>query len=77
MHGATVFLCAKAGGMSAGTTLFALVDRHLSVLFMTSTAAHEFAKHGGDIDRCNHHPCDLPEVKEAVRLTRERALADV
>lgn len=43
-------------------------------LFMAATAAHEFAHHEGDIERCNHHPCDLAIVKAEVAARRERAV---
>lgn len=76
-HRSGVGLVAGVDDVTNGprTTLLDVAERHLSVLFMASMAAHEFAKHGGDIERCNHHPCDLPEIKECVRLTRERAMA--
>lgn len=59
------------------TALLLVVERQIEVLFMAATAAHEFARHGGDIERCVHHPCDLPEIKECVAWKRERAMADV
>ena len=59
----------------SGTALLLIVERQTEVLFMAVTAAHEFGRHGGDIERCVHHPCDLPEVKECVRWKREKALS--
>lgn len=46
-------------------------------LFMAATAAHEFGSHGGDIERCNHHPCDLSIVKRVVAEKRAAAMPEL